>query len=100
MKPVPIMEGDILDALYQIRIGFQKCDLLPPAAIILSSHDEGMRFLSAMNGAGLQLTFPHDAIKPVEHPDGSVWIEVTFADMKIRWPGNKYATQSGDYLWA
>ncbi len=91
---------DILDALYQIRISFQKCNLEPPSAIVLSSHDDGTRFLAAMNGANLLLTFPNDAIKPVEHPDGSVWMEATFAGMKIIWPANRYATQSGGYLWA
>ena len=42
---------------------------------------------------------PDAAYKPVEHPDGSMWMQAEFAGMKIHWPANRYATQAGGYVW-
>lgn len=47
-----------------------------------------------------QLYFrPGEYGKPIEHPDGSVWMEVEVYGLKIRWPALKYALQSGGYKW-
>ena len=86
---------DIFDALYTVRAAFLRANLSPPDAIILATHEDGMRFLSAVKqdnviiygGPGYQYA------KPVEHPNGSVWMEVEAVGMKIRWPANRCALE-------
>ena len=39
---------DILDALYTVRAAFLRANLSPPDAIILATHEDGMRLLSAL----------------------------------------------------
>lgn len=95
----PANSGDILDALHQIRVSFEAANLSSPAAIVLSSHEDGMRFLSAIAAANLLYTVPSRHYKPVEHPDGSIWMEAEFAGMRIHWPANRYATQAGGYVY-
>lgn len=91
---------DIFDSLYRVRTTFLSAGLNPPAAIVLKTHDDGMRLLSAIRDApGMIYTVPSQYYKPIEHPDGSVWMEAEFAGMKIHWPANRYATQAGGYVY-
>jgi hypothetical protein len=94
------MDNNIFDALHGVRLAFKRADLEAPAAIVLKTHEDGMRFLSALRDSGMMVyTAPHYAYKPVEHPDGSIWMEAEFAGMKIHWPANRYATQAGGYVY-
>lgn len=93
------MTADIFDALYSVRTAFMAAGLDPPAAIVLKTHKDGMCLLSAINQAAMIYTAPNAAYKPVEHPDGSIWMEVEFAGMKIHWPANRYATEAGGYVY-
>ena len=93
------MSEDFFDSLHTIRATFMRAGLEPPQAIILASHEEGMRFLSAIRDSGMMVyKMPDAAYKPVEHPDGSMWMQAEFAGMKIHWPANRYATQAGGYV--
>lgn len=91
--------NDIFEALYRIRTSFLAANLEAPAAIVLKTHDDGMRFLSAVAASGIIYVAPSQHYKPVEHPDGSIWMEAEFAGMKIHWPANRYATQAGGYVY-
>lgn len=90
--------NNILDALYTVRAAFLRANLSPPDAIILASHEDGMRFLAAVKQGNI---IYHDSLspygKPIEHPDGSVWMEVEAVGMKIRWPANRRAMETGGY---
>ena len=89
---------DILDALYTVRAAFLRANLSPPDAIILASHKDGMRFLSAFKQDNIIYSEsgpPHG--KPIEHPNGSVWMEAEVAGIKIRWPANRRAMETGGY---
>lgn len=94
--------NDIFDALYGVRLSFRRAGLGVPAAIVLATHEDGMRFLSAINASGMPLyrAGGSDAhAKPVEHPDGSVWMEAEFAGIKIHWPANRIAVKAGGYVY-
>ena len=94
------MSEYFFDSLHTIRATFMRAGLEPPQAIILKSHEEGMRFLSAIRDSGMLIyQIPDQAYKLVEHPDGSMWMQAEFAGMKIHWPANRYATQAGGYVW-
>lgn len=92
--------ADVFDALYRVRVAFKAAGLEPPSDIVLKTHDDGMRFLSAIRDApGMMYTVPSQHYKPIEHPDGSIWMQAEFAGMKIHWPANRYATQAGGYVY-
>ena len=89
---------DILDALYTVREAFLRANLSPPDAIILATREDGMRLLSALKQENIiyrESWPPHG--KPIEHPNGSVWMEVEAVGMKIRWPANRCAMETGGY---
>lgn len=93
------MKDDIFEALYEVRANFIRAGLEPPQAIILATHKDGMRFLSAIAGSGMATyRAPDPAYKPINHPDGSVWMEAEFAGIKIHWPANRYVTGNGGYV--
>ena len=93
--------SDIFDDILGIAHNFKRAGLRPPEAIILESHEEGMRFLAAVRQQDFMIyTMPDDKVKPIEHPDGSVWMEVSLYAMKVRWPANRVAMESGGYIWA
>lgn len=93
---------DIIDALAQVSRCFQSADLKPPAAILLADHDEGMRLLHMLH------QMPYIVIpmgsdrggKVIEHPDGSVWMEVEVYGIKVRWPAMRFAKPEGGYVWS
>ena len=89
--------NNILDALYTLRVAFLRADLSPPAANILASHEDGMLFLSAVKQDTTYSELRSPYCNPVEHPDGSVWMEVEAVGMKIRWPANRRAMETGGY---
>ena len=90
--------NNILDALYAVRAAFLRANLSPPAAIILASREDGMRFLYAANhDNSIYIESRPPYAKPVEHPDGSVWMEVEAVGMKIRWPANRCVMETGGY---
>ena len=37
--------------------------------------------------------------RPVDMPDGSVWMEITIYGLKIRWPALRYPVPQGGYTW-
>ena len=91
---------DFFDSLYMVRTRFMAAGLNPPEAIVLKSHDDGMRFLSAIRDyPGMIYSMPHPAYSPIEHPDGSIWMQAEFAGMKIHWPANRIATKAGGYIY-
>ncbi len=93
------MGKDIFDAIAEFRVAFASLDLNPPDVILLKSPEDGMRVLSELRQEHL-MTFAAGSVgQPVEHPDGSVWIEIEVYGMKIRWPAKKYATHDGGFKW-
>lgn len=95
------MNDDIIEALYAVSVAFRKCNLEPPAAIILKNHEEGMRLLHSIRDMGNWTYDPRTgaAGKPVEHPDGTIYMSIEVLGMNIRWPANRLAMENGDYLW-
>jgi hypothetical protein len=95
------MNDDIIEALYAVSVAFRKCNLEPPAAIILKNHEEGMRLLHSIWDMGNWTYDPRTgaAGKPVEHPDGTIYMSIEVLGMNIRWPANRLAMENGDYLW-
>jgi hypothetical protein len=96
------MSHDIMESLHDIRAAFLKCNLEVPAVIVLKTHEEGMRLLHAIRDKpGLWTYDPRSgaAGKPVEHPDGSIYMSIEIMGLNIRWPANRIAVQNEGYLW-
>ena len=92
---------DIVDALAKISHCFRAVNLQPPAAILLSSHDEGMRLLWQLHQLEY-IVVPMDSQrggKVVEHLDGMAWMEVEVYGIRIGWPAMKLAKPEGGYVW-
>lgn len=93
---------DILDGIARIRVAFLAANLNPPTTILLESHEEGVRFLSAVRQTtqwSAVIGSP-DLGLPVEMADGSVWMEVEVMGIKVRWPANRIATPDGSWSYA
>lgn len=84
------------EAVWATRRAFVRAGLDAPTAIILSNRDDGMALLSSVSN---DLPADTAAPRPVEHPDGSVWMEVTIIGIAVRWPASKKAVQSGGFIW-
>ena len=93
------MDMDILDAIATIRHAFMATNLEAPTVILLGSHDEGMRFLSAVRQEARWLAVVGDPSlgHVVEMADGSAWMEVKVMDIAIRWPANRVAMRDGTW---
>ncbi len=91
--------ADIFEVLATIRNEFLRLGFQPPAAIILQSHDEGMRLLTNIAQMNLVIDPVGKYGKPVEHPDGSTWMEIEVMGIKIRWPAKRFAQPGGGYVW-
>lgn len=92
---------DIIDGLAKLRHEFLALNIKPPAAVLLEDHDEGMKVLHQvhqMNHLVIPLGSERGG-KVIEHPDGSVWMEIELFGMKIRWPAMKLAKPEGGYVW-
>ena len=94
------MSDDIIDAIAKFRVAFLRENLKPPVAIMLASHDEGMRLVSHLNGMMMKPTYTlgdRTLGKPVEMADGSIAMELEIMGMKVRWPANRYALPDGSW---
>lgn len=93
---------DILDGLSSTRRAFLAANLKPPTVLLLESHDEGMRFLSAFRQEAVWSVRIGDAAlgKPIEMADGSIWMEIEVMGFKIRWPANRIAMPDGSWAYA
>ena len=91
--------SDILDGIALIRHKFMEIGLEPPTAILLKSHDEGMRVLSEVMQK-LRWTVEAGSPRlgqPIQMADGSAWMEVKVMDIAIRWPANRIAMPDGSW---
>lgn len=90
---------DILGAIATIRHAFNAANLEAPTAIFLGSHEEGMRFLSAIRQETYWTVAAGDPSlgRIVEMADGSAWMEAKVMDVSIRWPANRLAMPDGSW---
>ena len=93
---------DILDAIATTRHAFMAANLAAPTAILLGSHEEGMRFLSAVRQEERWIAVAGDPSlgRVVEMADGSAWMEVKVMGIAIRWPANRVAMPAGTWRYA
>jgi len=90
---------DIFDAFAHLRVVFRRENLEPPTAIYLGSREEGLKFLSSIRQSSHyvgMVSHPSNGIA-VEYADGSVYMEVSIMDIKVRWPANLIATSDGGW---
>ena len=80
--------NDALGSLRAISIAFGRARLKRPTVILLESHEDGMRFLEAVQR-------PSDRM--VEMADGSAWMECKVMGIAVRWPANRVATPDGNW---
>ena len=94
--------SDVLDGLAQVRATFMRAQLKPPTVMLLESHDEGMRFLSAIRQTDRWVAVVGSAElgRVVEMADGSAWMECKVMDIAVRWPANRFATPDGKWSYA
>lgn len=92
---------DILDGIAQIRHTFMAIGMQPPTTILLETHEEGMRFISAVRQTSQWVSvIGSSAIgRPVEMADGSAWMEIEVMGIKVRWPANRTATRDGSWAY-
>lgn len=93
------MDNDILSAIAKMKYAFRAAGFEPPSVVLLSSHDEGIKFLSAVRQ---QCYWSAPVGSPelgfaVEMADGSMWMEVKVIDVAVRWPANKIAMPDGSW---
>lgn len=92
------MSDDFLSLLMKIRMVFISQNIKPPTAILLADNEQGMKLLSLL--AGKNLVFqPGQYGTSIEHPDGSIWMELDLFGMKIHWPAAKYELHDGSFKW-
>ena len=93
------MMADIFDSLARVRMAFLQANLEPPSVMLLQSHEEGMRFLSAVRQSGnwTAMVGSPDLGRVTEMADGSAWMEVQVMGIKVRWPANRTATPDGSW---
>lgn len=93
---------DILDGIAQIRHTFMAIGMKPPTTILLETHEEGMRFITAVRQTSqwVYVISSQDSGRPVEMADGSVWMEVEVMGIKVRWPANRTATRDGSWAYS
>ncbi len=96
---------DLIEHFFLIRSGFQSLGLEPPSAILLSSHQEGMEFLSRLNLSKhywnhvlpvQNPNFPNG--KVVEMADGSARMQMTVLGINVSWPANRTTTADGTWF--
>lgn len=90
---------DILDGIAMAIVAFRCSNLKPPTAMLLESHEEGMRFLSALRQKGEWMAVVGDPSlgHEMQMADGSVWMEIKVMNVAIRWPANKMAVTDGSW---
>lgn len=87
----------IQELVRKMRRDWVRLSLSPPAVIILEDHDQGMSLLCELKETNRLVYQPGAWGTPVEHPDGSVWMEIEIEGMKVRWPAMQYAKHGGGY---
>jgi len=94
--------ADLIDNIARISHSFRELNLEPPAAIILADHEQGMRLLGLLHQMKYMVpTVGTERLgKPIEHPDGSVYMGVEIYGMKVQWPAVRMALPNGGYAWA
>lgn len=94
--------SDILDGLAKVHACFRSAGLESPTAILLGSHEEGMRFLSCVRQQDIWLASIGSAAlgTPVQMSDGSSWMEVKVMGIFVRWPANRVALPDGRWAFA
>lgn len=93
--------SDILDGMAQILHAFLRANLKPPTVILLGSHDEGMRFLSAIRQKGCweaKVGSP-ELGEPLMMADGSTWMECKVMGIAVRWPATRWARPDGGWYY-
>lgn len=90
---------DILDVIATTHDAFRSANLEAPTVILLGSHKEGLRFLSAVRQQCRWTTMIGDPSlgRALEMADGSMWMEVKVMDIAIRWPANRIAMPDGSW---
>lgn len=94
--------GDIIDAIAEFRVACERAGFKPPSVILLDDVEEGRKLmceLMATNAQRFVTLAPGEFGKPIEHPDGSVWMEIEIVGMKVRWPARQFALPGGGYVW-
>lgn len=92
------MTDDIITVIARLSTGFKSLQLEPPEAIVLKSHDDGMRLwveLNAKMAPILHTTYQpgqEPGVVPIEGENGAVYMELEVYGMKVRWPAKKWAT--------
>lgn len=92
--------NDIVDTIARVALEFRRQDMAIDA-IVLKDHEQGMRLLHQLHQVH-HLIIPINSErggKVIEHPDGSVWMQVEVYGVKLRWPASKYAKREGGYVW-
>ena len=90
--------SDILDGMAQIRATFARANITPPTAILLASHDDGMRFLRSISQKDIVVHVGAPSLgKPMMMADGSAWMECIVMGIAVRWPANRTATPDGSW---
>lgn len=94
--------SDVLDGLAQVRATFMRARLKPPTVMLLESHEEGMRFLSAVRQTDVWTAVigTPELGRVVEMADGSMWMECKVMDISVRWPANRIAQPDGGWSYA
>lgn len=90
------MVNDLTDAIMQFRHEVRRLGYDPPDVIIFNDREAGIKILHEITKKHYLILDPNKPYgNPIEDPDGSVWMESTIADLRIRWPANKIATKNG-----
>ena len=94
--------SELIDAMAMLANAFRQNQVEPPEAILLSSHKEGIRFLSYLRQQQNWMATPGstDLGKPVELLDGRVWMSVKYMGIEIRWPAQRYELPDGSRRFA
>lgn len=93
------MSRDILDAMANLRIAFIAANLNPPAVMLLDQPEDGLKLIQYLKAEDMLIFTPGEYGRPVEHPDGSVWMEldVGVVGMQVRWPARTYPQPNGGF---
>ncbi len=92
---------EILKAVGLLRIALDRHDIDGPQVILLETPEAGRKLMHLVSQTDIiTVRFPSQAYRPVEHPDGSTWIEYNLMGTLFRWPATKRALTGGSFVWA
>lgn len=78
-----------MDSLATVRMIFIREKIAPPVAIILESHEDGMRFVDAVRRANLWPPLSSaapDVVSPCVGGNDSPCLELNVHGIVVRWP--------------